>query len=114
MTKRFGSFVAVNNLNLSLYKNEIFCFLGHNGAGKTTSLHVLMGKEPPSQGTVLLNMDNDECLDIQDDVRKAQAMMGTCSQHDILFDTLSVEQHITLFFKLKAQFFAKVGSKTIP
>ena len=64
MTKRFGSFVAVNNLNLNLYKNEIFCFLGHNGAGKTTSLNVLMGKEAPSSGTVLLNMNDDENLDI--------------------------------------------------
>lgn len=45
MTKKFGDFTAVNNLNLDLYRDQIFCFLGHNGAGKTTSLNVLMGKE---------------------------------------------------------------------
>jgi ABC-type siderophore export system fused ATPase/permease subunit len=45
MTKKFGSFTAVDSMNLNLYKDEIFCFLGHNGAGKTTSLNVLMGKE---------------------------------------------------------------------
>ena len=44
LTKSFGSFTAVDKLNLQLYKDEIFCFLGHNGAGKTTSLNVLMGK----------------------------------------------------------------------
>ena len=45
MSKMFGSFTAVDSLNLDLFKDEIFCFLGHNGAGKTTSLNVLIGKE---------------------------------------------------------------------
>jgi ABC-type multidrug transport system ATPase subunit len=57
MTKKFGSFTAVDNLKLNLYKDEIFCFLGHNGAGKTTSLNVLMGKETPTLGTVLINLN---------------------------------------------------------
>ena len=52
MTKKFGSFTAVESLDLDLFKDEIFCFLGHNGAGKTTCLNVLMGKEKPSYGTV--------------------------------------------------------------
>lgn len=56
MTKKFGSFIAVENLDLDLFKNEIFCFLGHNGAGKTTCLNVLMGKEKPSKGTVYIQM----------------------------------------------------------
>ena len=59
MTKKFGSFTAVDDLNLNLYKNEIFCFLGHNGAGKTTSLNVLIGKEKASKGSVLLNLDDE-------------------------------------------------------
>lgn len=101
MSKRFGSFTAVDNLQLQLYRDEIFCFLGHNGAGKTTSLNVLMGKESPTDGTVKLTMDDDHTLDIRDDLLRAQSLMGTCSQHDILFDTLTVEQHIMLFYKLK-------------
>jgi ABC-type multidrug transport system ATPase subunit len=48
MSKNFGGFVAVNKLNLKLYKDEIFCFLGHNGAGKTTALNVLIGRLDPS------------------------------------------------------------------
>lgn len=43
MSKSYGDFTAVDKLNLNLYKDEIFCFLGHNGAGKTTSLNVLIG-----------------------------------------------------------------------
>ena len=57
MTKKFGSFTAVDNLQLQLYNDEIFCFLGHNGAGKTTSLNVLMGNENPSEGTVKIALD---------------------------------------------------------
>lgn len=111
MTKRFGSFTAVDDLSLSLHKDEIFCFLGHNGAGKTTSLNVLMGKVSPSLGTVKLSFESkvgrnhhetsESVLDIRDDAQQAQSLMGTCSQHDTLFETLSVEQHIYLFYKLK-------------
>lgn len=101
-------------MSLSLYKDEIFCFLGHNGAGKTTSLNVLMGKMSPTHGTVKIHTDasiserkkhedraSGATLDIREDVQHAQSLMGTCSQHDILFETLTVEQHMYLFFKLK-------------
>lgn len=80
MTKKYDSFVAVDQLNLNLYKNEIFCFLGHNGAGKTTALNVLMGKVQPSLGTILLNLKNAGAkIDIRDDIEEAQACMGVCS-----------------------------------
>lgn len=59
MTRRFGSFTAVDKLNLQLARDEIFCFLGHNGAGKTTSLNVLMGKLAPSEGTIKISMGSD-------------------------------------------------------
>ena len=114
MTKKFGNFTAVDDLTLSLRKDEIFCFLGHNGAGKTTSLNVLMGKTKPSTGTVKLRLlgnssrvddedqgDTGTVFDFREDAQSAQSLMGTCSQHDILFETLSTEQHIYLFYKLK-------------
>ena len=43
VSHKFGSLKAVNNLTLNLYKNEIFCLLGHNGAGKTTTCNLLTG-----------------------------------------------------------------------
>jgi ABC-type multidrug transport system ATPase subunit len=55
MCKNYGQFKAVDSLSLNLFKDEIFCFLGHNGAGKTTSLKVLIGQEAPSKGTILIN-----------------------------------------------------------
>lgn len=90
MSKMFGSFTAVDDLSLDLFKDEIFCFLGHNGAGKTTSLNVLIGKENATRGSVLLNLSGQQ-LDISEDAQQAQQSMGCCSQHDILFESLTVE-----------------------
>mmetsp|Transcript_3730 Transcript_3730/g.5638 ORF Transcript_3730/g.5638 Transcript_3730/m.5638 type:complete len:169 (-) Transcript_3730:3194-3700(-) len=70
MSKKFGTFKAVDNLNLDLFDNQIFCFLGHNGAGKTTSLNVLIGKEAPSSGTVVLKetgLESGALIDIREE-----------------------------------------------
>lgn len=72
MTKKYGKFTAVDKMNLSLFQDEIFCFLGHNGAGKTTSLNVLMGKTQASDGDVTLNVGDDgKYLSISDDTQEA-------------------------------------------
>ena len=55
VTKRFGDFVAVNNVSLKIYKGEIFCLLGGSGCGKTTLLRMLAGFEQPSGGRVLID-----------------------------------------------------------
>lgn len=55
VTKRFGTFVAVNNVSLKVYKGEIFCLLGGSGCGKTTLLRMLAGFEQPSSGTVYID-----------------------------------------------------------
>jgi len=63
LTKRFGSYYAVDNFCLNLPKDQIFCLLGHNGAGKTTALNMLIGHHKPSSGTIML-----ENLDIRKDL----------------------------------------------
>ena len=50
LTKNFGGFKAVDSLNFSVHKNEVFCLLGHNGAGKTTAINMLTGMLQPSSG----------------------------------------------------------------
>ena len=50
LTKTFGSFKAVDNLNLQIRKDEIMCILGHNGAGKTTAINMLTGMLKPTSG----------------------------------------------------------------
>jgi len=52
LTKRYGSFVAVDNLNLSVNRGEVFGLLGPNGAGKTTTILMLLGLTEPSRGQV--------------------------------------------------------------
>jgi ABC-2 type transport system ATP-binding protein len=51
LTKRFGSFTAVNSISFSVKRGEIFGFLGANGAGKTTAIRMLCGLLIPSSGT---------------------------------------------------------------
>ena len=55
VTKRFGTFVAVNNVSLKVFKGEIFCLLGGSGCGKTTLLRMLAGFEQPSSGSVYID-----------------------------------------------------------
>ena len=54
LTKQFGSFTAVNDLNLKVAEGEIFGFLGPNGAGKTTTIRMMMGLLKPTAGRVVL------------------------------------------------------------
>ncbi|HLQ14190.1 MAG TPA: polyamine ABC transporter ATP-binding protein [Steroidobacteraceae bacterium] len=58
VTKRFGNFVAVNNVSLRVYKGEIFCLLGGSGCGKTTLLRMLAGFEPPTSGALFIDGQN--------------------------------------------------------
>lgn len=56
MTKKFGKFVAVDNLSFSIGKNEVFSLLGHNGAGKTTAIYMLTGIYKPTNGDAKSNI----------------------------------------------------------
>jgi ABC-2 type transport system ATP-binding protein len=58
LTKRFGDFLAVNDITFSVEKGDIFAFLGPNGAGKTTTIRMLTTLLDPSAGTVMLNGAN--------------------------------------------------------
>jgi len=54
LTKSFGALKAVNDLTLSIKKNEVFTLLGHNGAGKTTAIQMMTGILRPTSGEVLI------------------------------------------------------------
>lgn len=96
LSKSFGSARVVNNFSLNLFENQISVLLGHNGAGKTTTMNMLTGMFSPTQGTAFLNG-----FDITTETVKARSSLGLCPQHNVLFDELTVGQHITFFCKMK-------------
>ncbi|XP_055624100.1 phospholipid-transporting ATPase ABCA3-like isoform X2 [Toxorhynchites rutilus septentrionalis] len=87
---------AVNGLSLNLYEDQISVLLGHNGAGKTTTMSMLTGMFPPTSGTAIVNG-----YDIRFDIQHIRNSIGLCPQHNVLFDELTVSEHIRFFSKLK-------------
>ncbi|XP_067637687.1 phospholipid-transporting ATPase ABCA3 isoform X2 [Eurosta solidaginis] len=96
LKKRFGEKYAVKGLSVNLYEDEITVLLGHNGAGKTTTISMLTGMFPPTAGTAILNGS-----DIRTNIEGARQSLGICPQHNVLFDDMSVANHIVFFSRLK-------------
>ncbi|CAC5414478.1 ABCA1 [Mytilus coruscus] len=91
-----GNKVAVDGLSINFYEGQISSFLGHNGAGKTTTMSILTGLFPPSDGTAFIYGHN--ILTEMDAVRDS---LGMCPQHNVLFDKLTVEEHLWFYARLK-------------
>ncbi|KAM3590047.1 uncharacterized protein V6R79_002637 [Siganus canaliculatus] len=91
-----GKKLAVDGLSMDFYENQITSFLGHNGAGKTTTMSILTGLFPPTSGTAVIQ-GYDICKDM-DSIRKC---LGMCPQHNVLFNELTVEEHIYFYGRLK-------------
>ncbi|CAG7822963.1 unnamed protein product [Allacma fusca] len=96
LRKVFGSNVAVKNLDIVFYENQVAALLGHNGAGKTTTMSMLTGLVTPTSGTALVNG-----FDIRKDMLAVRGSLGICPQYNVLFDDLTVEEHIKFFSLLK-------------
>ncbi|CAH1774058.1 unnamed protein product [Owenia fusiformis] len=91
-----GKKLAVNQLSINFYEDHITSFLGHNGAGKTTTMSILTGLFPPTEGTAYI-YDKDIRLDM-DEIRQS---LGMCPQYNVLFDCLTVEEHLWFYASLK-------------
>jgi ABC-2 type transport system ATP-binding protein len=92
LEKRFGDFVAVNRLNLSIQRGEIFGFLGPNGAGKSTTIRMLCGLLAPSSGSGTV-----AGFDIVADPERIKEQIGYMSQKFSLYDDLTVEENIDFY-----------------
>jgi putrescine transport system ATP-binding protein len=88
VTKKFGDFVAVDNVSLKIYKKEIFCLLGGSGCGKSTLLRMLAGFESPTAGRIFL--DGQDMADTPPYERPVNMMF----QSYALFPHMSVEKNI--------------------
>ncbi|XP_042675862.1 retinal-specific phospholipid-transporting ATPase ABCA4 isoform X2 [Centrocercus urophasianus] len=89
---------AVDRMNITFYEGQITAFLGHNGAGKTTTMSIVTGLFPPTSGTVLIGG-----LDIQTHMDSIRQKLGMCPQHNILFNHLTVAEHILFYSQLKGR-----------
>jgi ATP-binding cassette subfamily A (ABC1) protein 3 len=91
-----GKCCAVNSLQLTLYENQILALLGHNGAGKSTTISMLVGLLTPTSGDATVFGKN--IITDMDEIRKT---LGVCPQNDILFAELTVKEHLEIFAILK-------------
>lgn len=92
LTKRFGAFVAAQDLNLRVEAGEIFGFLGANGAGKTTAMRMLCGLSMPSSGQATV-----VGFDVARQPEQVKRHIGYMSQGFSLYNDLTVWENIELF-----------------
>ncbi len=92
LVKRFGHFIANDNLNFTVEKGEIFGFLGANGAGKTTAMRILCGLSKPTSGHVEVAGYN-----VSTQAEKVKKRIGYMSQKFSLFEDLSIWENMRFF-----------------
>lgn len=92
LVKKFGSFIANDNLSFDVYQGEIFGFLGANGAGKTTAIRILSGLSGPTSGKVMV-----AGFDAGKEPEKIKKNIGYMCQKFSLYEDLTVKENITLY-----------------
>ncbi len=92
LVKKFGSFVANDNLTFNVKRGEIFGFLGANGAGKTTAIKILSGLSFPTSGEV-----NVAGFDVYREREKVKKNIGYMSQKFSLYEDLTVRENIRFY-----------------
>ena len=105
VTKKFGEFVAVNDVSLKVYRGELFCLLGGSGCGKTTLLRMLAGFEDPTSGRIAI--DGVDMTGIPPYERPVNMMF----QSYALFPHMSVEQNVAFGLKQDGLPKAEIASR---
>lgn len=95
LRKEYGDLVAVKNLNLKIYKGEIFGLLGPNGAGKTTTIEMLCGLARPTKGTAMISGH-----EIRKDPSGVRRLIGIVPQKNVLDRDLTIRQNLRYHGKL--------------
>ena len=92
LSRRFGDFVAVDDVSFDVRQGEIFGFLGANGAGKSTTIRMLCGLLRPTSGTATVGG-----IDVSKDPEAVKLRIGYMSQKFSLYEALTVDQNIRFF-----------------
>ena len=107
LVKAFGSFHAVDDISFTVKRGEIFGFLGANGAGKTTAMHMLIGLNQPTSGTGRV-----VGYDIRTEYEQIKKHIGYMSQRFSLYEDLTVAENIRLFGGIYGMKDADIRHKT--
>ena len=92
LTKKYGDFIAVDNLDFEVEEGKIFGFLGANGAGKSTTIKMLSGILQPTSGTALIGG-----FDINKETIKIKENIGYMSQKFSLYDDITINDNINFY-----------------
>ena len=107
LVKAFGSFHAVDDISFSVRRGEIFGFLGANGAGKTTAMHMLTGLNQPTSGSGTV-----AGYDIRTQHEQIKKHIGYMSQRFSLYEDLTVAENIRLFAGIYGMKVREIATKT--
>ena len=107
LVKAFGSFHAVDDISFTVKRGEIFGFLGANGAGKTTAMHMLTGLNQPTSGTGRV-----VGYDIRTEHEQIKKHIGYMSQRFSLYEDMTVAENIRLFAGIYGMEDKEIARKT--
>jgi ABC-2 type transport system ATP-binding protein len=107
LTKRFGSFTAVDHITFDVEQGEIFGFLGANGAGKTTAMRMLCGLSMPTSGEATV-----AGYDLYKNAEKIKKSIGYMSQKFSLYEDLTIRENIRFYGGIYGLDNATIKSKT--
>ena len=105
LSKKYGTFVAVDDLSFEVKEGEVLGFLGPNGAGKTTTMRMLTGYLPPSHGRIRIGG-----FDLYDHPIKAKRLIGYLPENPPVYPEMSVRRYLRYVAALKDVPASKVGS----
>jgi ABC-2 type transport system ATP-binding protein len=107
LTKRFGDFIAVNEISFEVDKGEIFGFLGANGAGKTTAMRMLCGLSIPTSGKASV-----AGFDVEKQTEQIKRNIGYMSQKFSLYEDLTVKENMRFYGGIYGKSDAFIKEKT--
>ena len=96
--KKYGSRMVVNNVDISVNRNEIVGLLGPNGAGKTTTFYMITGMIKPTKGDIFLD---DKKITLDPMYKRARKGVGYLAQEPSIFSKLTVENNLKLVLEMR-------------
>ena len=98
LSKKFGPVTAVDNIDLKIKQGEIFCLVGPNAAGKTTTIKLILGILKPEKGETSIRVKG---FRIPQEKKKLRRIIGYLPQRKALYDMLTARENIEFFAKAK-------------